>query len=68
MEVVPPPGVTPNFINPYSQRNYSIITLIICLTVGTLLVWIRIYTKLCIIKSHGWEDCKFAFHIGTLIA
>ncbi|KAI9842247.1 MAG: hypothetical protein M1837_007392 [Sclerophora amabilis] len=25
----PPPGVTPNFVNPYSQRDYLLVTVIL---------------------------------------
>ncbi|MCJ1458495.1 hypothetical protein MMC28_008868, partial [Mycoblastus sanguinarius] len=52
----PPPGVTPNFINPENQLAVINPTLIICLSVATIFVWLRIYTKFLINKSHGDED------------
>lgn len=55
----PPPGVIPNFIDPYSKAWYSILTIVVCLTLTTLLIGIRICTKFLITKSHGWEDCEY---------
>lgn len=57
----PPPGVIPNFVNPYSRGWLIILTIVICLTLTTLLIGIRICTKFLITKSHGWEDCKYIF-------
>lgn len=57
----PPPGVIPNFVNPYSRGWLSILTIVICLTLTTLLIGIRICTKFLITRSHGWEDCEYIF-------
>ena len=54
----PPPGVTPNFVNPYNQSKYTPTMVATLLPVATAVVWIRMYTKIRLIKSHGWEDCK----------
>lgn len=54
----PPPGVTPNFVNPESLRKEWILSLVTCFFLPTFFIFIRVYTKLIIIKSHGWEDCK----------
>ena len=54
----PPPGVTPNFVNPESLRTYWILMMCMCLTFSTMFVFMRMYTKLVLIKSHGWEDCE----------
>ena len=54
----PPPGVVPNFINPANQSSIMSATWITCLTVATVSVWLRMYTKFIINKSHGYEDCK----------
>lgn len=56
--IEPPPGVTPNLIHPVSLRKYNVLGQTVCLTISTLLVWMRMYSKLCLIKSVGWEDCK----------
>ena len=54
----PPPGVIPNFINPKNQESAMNATLIICLSIATVCVWLRVYTKLMISKSHGYDDCE----------
>lgn len=56
--IVPPPGITPNFVDPVSMRKYDVFGQTVCLVVSTLLVWMRMYSKLRLIKSVGWEDCK----------
>ncbi|MCJ1263640.1 hypothetical protein MMC22_003510 [Lobaria immixta] len=52
----PPPGVTPNFVNPYNESKYTATIVASLLPVATIFVWIRLYTKVCLIKSHGWDD------------
>ena len=52
----PPPGVAPDFNNP--TLGYVVASVAICLTITTLVVWIRMYTVFFVIKSHGWADCK----------
>lgn len=52
----PPPGVLPNFIDPPSQSAANLACNITCLTVATICVAIRMYTRLVITRSHGWED------------
>ena len=58
----PPPGVMPNLKNPpvhfFEER---LLTMIMCLTFTTLFVTMRMYTKLFVIRTHGWEDCRLAF-------
>ena len=41
-------------------RTELLATLVICLTISTLLVWIRVYVKFRIVKTPGWGDCKLA--------
>lgn len=55
----PPPGVTPNFVDPPSRQGQIIAAVGICLAFTTLLVCVRLYTVFCIIKSHGWADCEY---------
>lgn len=55
----PPPGVTPNFVNPENLHKQWILSLVTCFFPPTFFILIRVYTKLIIMKSHGWEDCKF---------
>lgn len=55
----PPSGVVPNFVDP-TTLNAAVITVVsICLMIGTFAVLIRSYTKLVLIKSIAYEDCKF---------
>lgn len=56
--LMPPPGVISNFRNPYSDEDAIILTLALCLSASTLLVWTRLYTKLFISRYVRWEDCK----------
>lgn len=57
----PPLGVVPNFVDP-TTLNAAVITVVsICVTIGTFAVFIRSYTKLVLIKSIAYEDCKFEF-------
>ncbi len=55
----PPPGVLPNFSDPQSQSVANLACNITCLTVATICVAIRMYTRFVITRSHGWEDCEF---------
>ena len=54
----PPAGVLPNFKNP-PQNLPSIFraTAALTLSFATVAVVIRIYTKRCLIRSMGYEDC-----------
>lgn len=54
----PPPGITPNFIDPYSIEEGLKAVLILLVVLTTLSTAIRLHTKFLIIKTHGWEDCK----------
>lgn len=66
--LVAPPGQTYNFINPEnSSYNWYIFTLTICFGVSTFAVLIRIYTRVKIIKIHGFEDCKFHIVTPTMV-
>lgn len=54
----PPLGVTPNFVNPESVTGQAHVVFVMCLVFSTLFVFLRMYTKLILLKSHGWEDCE----------
>ena len=54
----PPVGVVPNFVDPTNLDTAVITVLSVCLIIGTLAVLIRTYTKLMLIKSIAYEDCK----------
>ena len=66
----PPPHVIPNFINPPSQRGANLACNILCLTVATFCVLTRLHTKIFILRSAAWDDCKqrpFVIERGRLI-
>ncbi len=54
----PPSHVIPNLVNPPSQRGANLACNILCLTVATLCVLIRLHTTIFIRRSPGWDDCK----------
>lgn len=55
--LMPPPGVVPNFIDPYSCQDYGFLELGLCLGLSTVLIGVEAYTKLAIVKSVRREDC-----------
>ena len=57
----PPPGVLSDFVHPYSLAKYAIVAHTAGLTVSTLFVLMRMYTKVYITRSPGWDDCEFLF-------
>ena len=61
--MLPPPGETSNFVNLYNLSKYTTVYLAVCLLIMTAIVWIRIYTKIHLIKSNGWED----YELGSLV-
>lgn len=52
----PPPGVVPNFVNPYSLNSWMIGLGIACAAFTSVIVGLRIYIKIFIIKQSYWED------------
>ena len=56
---LPPAGVLPNFENP-PQNLASVfrVTAALALSFATVAVVIRVYTKRCLIRSMGYEDCR----------
>lgn len=57
--LVPPAGVTPNFINPQSQALMVIVTSILCLVLIIFISLLRFYTNLWIKKSLKADDSRF---------
>ena len=55
----PPPGVIPNFVNPYSTAQSGKIENVVCIVLTTTIVWAKMYTKLHIMRQSGWEDCEY---------
>lgn len=56
---IPPPGVTPNFINPTSRR-VQIDTVAIALpAVALLFIFLRLYTRIFVSRAFGLDDGMF---------
>lgn len=54
----PPPGLRPNFDDPANLNGLVFMTLTLCLVFATSAILMRTYTKLFLIRSWGYEDCK----------
>lgn len=54
----PPAGLTSDFTDPANLHLVGTVVLIICLTLSTLAVLMRMYTKLFVVRSLAPEDCK----------
>jgi hypothetical protein len=55
---MPSAGVLPNFVDPPNLNAVIIPILTLCLFLATLAVLARVYTKMFIIRSTAYEDCK----------
>jgi hypothetical protein len=62
----PPNGTIPNFVDPpnigYRQTTTNIVVLVIMIIV----VFLRLYTRIFIVKSFGYDDCTYE-SIGLLV-
>lgn len=54
--LAPPPGVTPDFVSPYTLQPYQALTVVACIIITTVMVAARLYTKVCVIKAVKSED------------
>jgi hypothetical protein len=54
----PPLGVAPDFSHPESISIYCIPITILGLSLTTLAVSARLYTRYFVIHNVGWEDCR----------
>ena len=52
----PPPGITPNLIDPYSGGKMYTVAATIIVVLMVVLVTNRHYTKFFIIRKLGWDD------------
>ena len=55
----PPAGVASDFENPPNIDGTIVPILALCVTIATLAVLIRLYTKSFLLRSLAYEDCKF---------
>ena len=56
--MLPPPGVIPNFDNPYSQGHIYTTVATTIMVAMYILVTCRLYTKHFIVRKLNWDDCK----------
>ena len=54
--LTPPPGVIPNFQDPYTLKPYTDLTIAGGVIITTLLVVARIFVKARIVRKFLWED------------
>lgn len=54
----PPMGLLPSFDDSPIKYTPVTVTVSLCLVSATLLVLMRMYTKLFIIRSRAYEDCE----------
>ena len=58
------PGTPPSHDSD-SLQKYDVPCQAICLTIVTILLFIRAYTKGYILKALGWDDCKSNQMVGV---
>lgn len=56
--MIPPPGVVPNFENPYSRGQVYVAVATTVMVAMYILVTCKLYTKYFIIRKLGWDDRK----------
>jgi hypothetical protein len=55
----PPPGITPDFDNPKDElRTLMITTQVLCISIVSIFVFLRVYVRIRIMHDFGREDCK----------
>ncbi len=57
--LAPPPGVKSNFVDPYSRGPMLVQLNAILLTLVMLFFMMRMWTRVFITRSLGWDDCEF---------
>ena len=64
----PPPGIVPDFQDPFSLRPYYNVTASLGLVSTGIILGLRLYTKIAVVKECRWEDCKFTDPVWETIA
>ena len=65
--VPPPPGITPNFVNPDYNDGGTVPVTAVFLTLSTIALSLRVYTKARVVKLFGAEDCMYKFPLVVYI-
>lgn len=58
--LAPPPGITPNFIDPPTMAPTSRILTGLTLAIMYCFLTLRVYTRVWVTCNFGIEDCKFS--------
>ena len=56
--LTPPPGIIPDFQDPFTLRPYWIVTTALGLLGSGFFLALRLYTKIAVVKRLRWEDCR----------
>ena len=54
----PPAGVIPDFQDAYTLRPYWNVTIALGVFTTSIMLFLRLYTKIVIVKKCRWEDCR----------
>lgn len=64
---LPPDGVTPDFNSPNPLGALYIAIATCLLIISTMFVAMRLYTKIFLTRSPGWDDCKMLSRLRALV-
>ena len=64
--MLPPTGVTPNFVNPPNHNRAAIAVAVVCLVFVSAATLSRIYSRVFITKKVELQDCAYCFSISAL--
>ncbi|KAI1817167.1 hypothetical protein GGS20DRAFT_592586 [Poronia punctata] len=64
----PPPGLTSRFSDPPNDNNLALAVTILCLSVSSILLGIRAYVRVFVIRTVRLEDIISLFAFGTYVA
>ena len=59
----PPVGVVPNFASPSNLHVYINLSLSLCFAFATLAFFTRMYTRIVLLRSVGYDDCRCSNYI-----
>lgn len=64
----PPPGVVPDFFNSETRGLHTllVVTVVTCMVVSTVVVGLRMFARVVIIKVVDWSDCMSRQPIDAL--
>jgi len=55
----PPPGQTPNFVNPESRSPEATAVISVLTAFAVIIVCLRVYVKATVTKIFGWDDSQY---------